>query len=450
MIKNTLHSKQVRKQYEAYPLPHRLPEDEYKRLVVSPVDIIPKINHYCFQGKESFQNEFRVLVAGGGTGDSVIFLAHQLRNTNAEIVYLDFSKASMEVAKERAKIRKLENITWVCASITDIPELGIGKFNYITCLGVIHHLDVPELGLKCLSDVLLDDGAMALMLYGKYGRIHTYLMQDLIKDITADINDMEQKLNFARQILINLPPTNLFRARQGINNIRDTYLNDSSHLYDDLIHAKDKSYSVTDIYELLETCDLNLIEFTTYLGPLATNRRQYDIRTYIKDRELLNEILKYENKKQMEFAEIIDGSISLHTFYVGHKKLKRASFLDGDLIPFFMTNHAQEASNHLIKENKIDVILRNAQRCSVSLDNITCQFLSAIDGEKTINDILKETNSVKFHNQIVKGLEILNSFNWVLLRSQETTPFLPFKMSTIFKNPCTYEEPVSIANDQEN
>jgi hypothetical protein len=30
----------------------------------------PKINHYCFKGKQTFKTQFRVLVAGGGTGDA--------------------------------------------------------------------------------------------------------------------------------------------------------------------------------------------------------------------------------------------------------------------------------------------------------------------------------------------------------------------------------------------
>jgi hypothetical protein len=34
----------------------------------------------------------------------------------------------------------------------------------------LHHLPDPQAGLRALCAVLKDDGALALMLYGKYGR----------------------------------------------------------------------------------------------------------------------------------------------------------------------------------------------------------------------------------------------------------------------------------------
>src|SRR5262245_5182422 len=86
---------EVRNQYEALPYPSRDPADEKSRLVKTWLDDPPMINHYCFAGRETFKNRFRVLVAGGGTGDASIFLAERLKNTNAEIVHLDFSEAAV-------------------------------------------------------------------------------------------------------------------------------------------------------------------------------------------------------------------------------------------------------------------------------------------------------------------------------------------------------------------
>ncbi|UUZ71957.1 hypothetical protein LP415_25345 [Polaromonas sp. P1(28)-8] len=69
---------QVRSQYEALPYPPCNPEDDRQRLVLTWLEDLPMINHYCFAGKQSFRNGFRALVAGGGTGDATIFLAEQL------------------------------------------------------------------------------------------------------------------------------------------------------------------------------------------------------------------------------------------------------------------------------------------------------------------------------------------------------------------------------------
>lgn len=87
----------VRWQYENYPFPPRDPEEERQQLKSTYLDRLGTLNHYCFGGRKDFRHGFRALVAGGGTGDSVIMLAEQLRNTDARIVYLDVSRPAMQV-----------------------------------------------------------------------------------------------------------------------------------------------------------------------------------------------------------------------------------------------------------------------------------------------------------------------------------------------------------------
>ena len=41
--------------------------------------------HIIFEGLETFENDFRVLVAGGGTGLGLVVLGEQLNHTNAEV-----------------------------------------------------------------------------------------------------------------------------------------------------------------------------------------------------------------------------------------------------------------------------------------------------------------------------------------------------------------------------
>src|SRR6266542_1730835 len=99
----------VRAQYEALPYPPWNRDDEPRRLVRTWLDDLPMVNHYCFAGRQTFRDGFRALVAGGGTGDATIFLAEQLRHTDAEIVHVDVSQASLSIARERAELRGLKN-----------------------------------------------------------------------------------------------------------------------------------------------------------------------------------------------------------------------------------------------------------------------------------------------------------------------------------------------------
>jgi len=93
----------VRSLYEDYPFPLRDPRDESQRLVVAEQASLGKLNHFCYGGRQGFGNGFRVLVAGGGTGDHTIFLAEQLREYDARVTYIDLSESSLQLAKARAR-----------------------------------------------------------------------------------------------------------------------------------------------------------------------------------------------------------------------------------------------------------------------------------------------------------------------------------------------------------
>jgi SAM-dependent methyltransferase len=87
------------------------------------------IHSLYFQGRQTFA-DFRVLVVGGGTGSSLLYLAEQLRHVaSAQLVYLDFSWRSLEIARQRARLRGLKNIRWVHNSIENIGSLrdDLGK-----------------------------------------------------------------------------------------------------------------------------------------------------------------------------------------------------------------------------------------------------------------------------------------------------------------------------------
>ena len=155
----------VRAQYEDLPYPLRNPEDERKRLLSPLSACLDRITHWGFGGKRDLRDGCRVLIAGGGTGDGLIFFAEQLRGYDAEIVYVDISKASLYIAQKRAAVRKLDNIRFIHDSLLNIPKLGLGEFDYIDCSGVLHHLASPDVGMKALADVLKDDGIVCLMLY---------------------------------------------------------------------------------------------------------------------------------------------------------------------------------------------------------------------------------------------------------------------------------------------
>ena len=98
-----------------------------------------------------------------------------------QLTYLDFSLTSLDIARTRAKYRGLENIKWENAMIEIIPQKNLGKlfmsfcslkkrfsgkFDFIECSCVLHHLPDPDKGLQILADSLKEEGGIYLILYG--------------------------------------------------------------------------------------------------------------------------------------------------------------------------------------------------------------------------------------------------------------------------------------------
>ncbi len=191
----------VRAQYESLPYPPRDPRDEAKRLITGSPSHLDEVIHYVFGGRFDRAQPFRALIAGGGTGDAAIMLGQQLTDAGAakaEIVYLDQSAASRAIAEARAKTRGLTNINFVSGSLLDLAQLGLGRFDYIDCCGVLHHLDDPAAGLAALTQALTPTGGLGLMLYGTLGRTGVYPVQTLVKALSPESDTPAERLSVAK------------------------------------------------------------------------------------------------------------------------------------------------------------------------------------------------------------------------------------------------------------
>jgi len=320
---------EVRGQYEALPYPARDPADERKRLVRTWLDDLPMINHYGFAGRQTFRDGFRVLVAGGGTGDATIFLAEQLRETNARIVHLDLSEASLSIAKKRAEARQLGNVEFIRDSLLNLPRLDLGTFDYVNCVGVLHHLEEPDTGLRALLSALAPEGVMGLMVYARFGRTGVYQMQSLMRLVNEDSTDRNARIANARQVLGALPKTSWFKRGEDLYN---DHRQGDAGLYDLLLHSQDRAYTIGEIYEwLVDGHGLNL-ELTDVNG----GRSAYLPTMLMGPRPppVLESIRRMPARRQHEIAELFSGRIQTHSFFATRKP-RCAPYGDASYVPFF-------------------------------------------------------------------------------------------------------------------
>ena len=402
----------VQDQYEVYPYPERDPESEKQRLHYTWGDNLAQINHYCCRGKNAFAGPTRVLVAGGGTGDATIFLAVQLRDTGSKIVYLDFSRSSLEIARKRAEIRGLDNITWIHGSLLDLPALNLGKFDYINCSGVLHHLQDPVGGLQALQSVLAPDGAIRIMIYGRYGRTGVYQVQDLMRIINRNEPSMQGRLANAKAMLACLPPTNWWTKSKGL--FQQVKSMGDAEVYDFFLHAQDRSYTVPELYDWVEkTCKMHI-----QLSRMKVGRSAYLPESYIKDSPLLQMVKELPLFEQQAIAELIAGDIDRHSFYATASDDTAASIAELDNVPFFFLDFesvkGRDLSEYMDRNPGKHPQFKNANT-GASFELVSGKYsrhlLRHLDGDRSLREIFQlARNDEPLRSTAVTDAQLLEDF----------------------------------------
>lgn len=381
--------KNVRAQYESYPYPPRDPQDEKEILFLTVGDNLDEINHICYGGRKEYNEEFRALVAGGGTGDSLIYLAEQLKDSGSKVIYLDMSEASMSIAKARAEVRGLTNIEWHQGSLLELDKMSLGEFDFINCSGVLHHIESPIAGLKALESALSEGGSMFLMLYAKHGRYAIYMMQELLRKLTKGIK-MVDKIKFARDLIADLPSSNYFKEEMDIwgPEIKDEGFGDSG-LYDLLLHDIDRSYDVDELYELLGDTELKLIRFW------GNDNLTYHPNMLIPDQSLWSLWQDKTQQEQYSIAEKIHGMHIQHKFFVSRNADCSASLNDKDLrivLTRELTDQHMAIHDALIPGQAINLDFQTAvgnKRLTMNANEINKCIFKHLDGTQTINSIIQ-------------------------------------------------------------
>ncbi len=391
----------VRRQYENLPYPFRNPDDDKRMIRLTVIDNLATLNQYCYGGRRDFDKPFRMLVAGGGTGDSLAFLAVQTAwLPNAEIVYLDLSRESMKIAQERirnqAKRLSQPNIEKIIdyriGSLLDLERMGLGKFDYINCCGVLHHLADPSEGLRKLGDALNDDGALGIMVYGQLGRTSVYQVQEMMKLVNRDVVDMEKKIRNTNLVLRCLPSTNLHRKN-------GRWLScDPIETYDLYLHEQDRAFTFREIIDWVAAAGLTLSQFTSTMKPLL-------VPEYLQcklPRRILDRLEKMSPHEAAEFCEHLVGMINRYEFYVAKNSGTTVDLRDWDLIPSFscyaignsLRNRLQNPPKNFGEAPTFRVkVYQGAIQVPINVSPLALTSYALIDDKRTIRELVHQLAS---------------------------------------------------------
>ncbi|MCP5432518.1 MAG: class I SAM-dependent methyltransferase [Alphaproteobacteria bacterium] len=399
----------VRTQYESYPYPSRDPEDERRRLVTGSPSRLAEIDHYLFRGERDWTAPFRALIAGGGTGDALIMLATELsaRAAPAEIVYLDLSRASREIAEARARVRGLGNIRFETGSLLDAE--GLGPFDYIDCCGVLHHLENPAAGLAALTRALSEEGGLGLMVYGTLGRTGVYDVQEALKILAPPGEAPKERLATARSLLSALPPTSRFKRNPFVGD----HLSSDAGLYDLLLHERDRAYGVDEIGALLAQSGLALASFV----PPAL----YEPETFLQPAELRARCAGLDTLARARLAELLGGSLKTHVFYAAPKaRGATVATPSPSAIPLLLDMDPAALARTCAQGRPLAGTL-DGLRLSFPLPRGCAEAIALVDGRRSFGDIAAATGLEweAFQERFAPAYRALNGLNILLMtRSQ--------------------------------
>ncbi|KZB72015.1 MULTISPECIES: bifunctional 2-polyprenyl-6-hydroxyphenol methylase/3-demethylubiquinol 3-O-methyltransferase UbiG [Thalassospira] len=421
-------SQKVRELYELFPYPLRDPQQEKDRLLMPPLDTLSRVNHYCFGGAKDFDDSFRALVAGGGTGDSMIWLAEQLRDVGGSVTYLEPSSASTKVARARAEARGLSNVSFVNQTISEFAKSKPEAFDYINCAGVLHHLEDPEEGLRDLTSVLKADGAMGIMVYGEHGRLAVTEWRKMIEPLLEG-KDLPQQLEMTRTLLSALPEDNMLLKMGGCPGFIKGLLENDPEIVDLLLHPVECAYDVHGVYRFASSAELHVAAFTGFFGFGGTGKAHYNIENLVRDPALLRELAAKPLCDQQAFCERFSGAMPLHAFYLTREDKGQTTEVlpDAELAPYFFVPPNKTFFDDLVALAGQPVLIEDGSGNAVDLTGgpDLARLLAVFDGKNTVaqivailRDEILDTQPIDMNSIAVNTLgavwALFHKFDWML------------------------------------
>lgn len=336
------------------------------------------LSAYSFcTGQKPTRQDIRILDAGCGTGAGTEYLVHL--NPHAQVVAIDLSEGAIAVAKERCQRSGANGVEFHNLSIYDVEQVP-GQFDYINCVGVLHHLPDPIKGLQSLAPKLAPGGLMHIFVYAALGRWEITLMQKAIALLQGTRKgDYTDGVQVGRQIFASLPENNRILKREKerwwLENQRDACFAD---MY---VHPQEIDYTVDTLFELIDASGLEFIGFS--------NREYWQLERLIgKQPGLMERAANLSDRDRYRLIEALDPDQSHYEFYLARPPLPQINWADDDILRSSIPE-LNPCMNGWPSQSILDY---NYQL--VKLNEVEYNFLEACDkaqGQQTVGKLIQDT-----------------------------------------------------------
>jgi SAM-dependent methyltransferase len=255
----------------------------------------------------------RILVAGCGTVQAA-YTAHT--SPADEVVGIDLSEASLAHERFLQDRHGLANLSLFKGNLLEVAELG-RQFDVILCTGVLHHMEDPAAGLSALRKVLAQDGVMVVMLYGQTVRAGVYMLQEAFRRM--HIEQTSEGVAQVRRIIAELPSRHYARDYIGAA----TELEDDAAVVDTFLHPQDRAYTVPQVFELVEGCDLRFQNW-------VDNHPYWRNGGWGPDSAVAEAVDPLPPREHWAAVEMLSQSVGLHAFTVRNDAVDVVDFETDD------------------------------------------------------------------------------------------------------------------------
>ncbi|MEO3705945.1 class I SAM-dependent methyltransferase [Trichormus azollae] len=272
--------------------------------------------NFC-TGKKPQKQDVRILDAGCGSGVATEYLVHL--NPHAQIVGIDLSAGTLEVAKKRCQSSGADRVEFHHLSIYDVEQIP-GEFDLINCVGVLHHLPDPIRGIQALAKKLATDGLMHIFVYGELGRWEIQLMQKAIALLQGNITgDYHDGVQVGRKIFASLPENNRIvkreKERWALENQQDECFAD---MY---VHPQETDYNIDTLFQLIDASGLEFIGFS--------NPGFWQLETLLaKAPELIERAGELSERERYRLIELLNPEVSHYEFFLGRPPITKTDWSD--------------------------------------------------------------------------------------------------------------------------
>jgi SAM-dependent methyltransferase len=362
--------------YNRYPYPAPVESlDRYRHSWQDPQK--RRADYHLFWPDRPYQDDYSILIAGCGTSQAA---KHALRWNAARVTGIDISETSVRCTEDLKRKHSISNL-----QVHQLPIDGVSQleetFDQIVCTGVLHHLADPDAGLAALRGVLKPHGAMHLMLYAPYGRAGIYMLQEFCRRVGFRATD--QGIADLVSTLRALPPGHpMETVLREAPDFRQT-----AALADALLHPQDRSYSVPQLFELIEQSGLSFARWVRQ----APYSSQCGLMARLPQAVQLAELPRAE---QFAAAELFRGTMVRHSVIVYRNdspSVYRPISFAGDAWMSYVPIRMPETI--CVQERLPASVLINQNHTYTDLvmpiDATGKLMFDAIDGDRSIGEILR-------------------------------------------------------------